>query len=1287
MEKPMRKALSSWAIAGALVAGAASLLAPSVASAEPASCLSFNPSDWPPSSKPYFMLIADTSGSMTSDVGNPAVAPSCGAAYGTDRRAHLRCAIKNTVQAFAGQVNFGLATYPRKESNCSATCFANCQYTDYPNNATNPGCGPGTGASRRGAFIQVPMLQDSFWQVPPPADNTAALLATVDNNCTGNTELFADGFTPLNGALRDMKRYFSTTGWTAQDNSVVYPTPLASQDLTGTGVNGSTACRPVNIIFITDGGETCDTTADAVNAAADLYNNGVVVGGKTWKIRTYMINFAGGGLTESDQIAAAGGTGASVLANDETALSIALSNIISGAIKPESCNNADDNCNGCTDEGFKHYCDVGQTCCPWNTGAQRLACLTTYTGTITAANPTGDLTKLPCTTVAQQADPQSWLCYDPKETCDNTDNNCNGTVDENVLKCGNPAHCPTAEVCNGLDDNCNGVTDEAVCNGCVPSPEVCDGCDNDCDGLVDEGIADVPCGLANPLNCAGTLVCPQKANPGNVIGACPGGGYNQCTNNPQTEVCDSIDNNCDGIVDNGAAATPCVPAGQPNNLNYGPNSQCKQGSKACGSNQCIGFVGPSTEVCDGIDNDCDGVVDDNVFGVNLPCGLNQAPCTPGLTACVNGALICQGGTGPQAEVCDGLDNNCNGVVDDAPLADAPAQGMNGCWALPGNCCTFKNLQWCPPPGADCTGAGTLTPPCGAGTLACAGAAGWVCQGSKGPAAETCDGLDNNCNGQVDDGSLPQVGTVCGSDTGECKTGVLACAGGVLDCVGDVPPSPELCDNLDNDCDGVVDNGIQLGGTCTPSYDPQQYPNPPVFAPCMPGVLKCDGAGNTVCDGGIGPSPEVCDGLDNDCDGEVDEPGNPPNGIDGSADPNDMTHVIGQPCGVAQGACSGGVYACVAGQVKCSGGTTPQPEECDCKDNDCDGQVDNGSGLCSSGKDCVNGGSGKCGCAEPCGGEFPCPPGQECVLGTKPDGTQGSYCFPDFCPNNCKDAKVVEPGTNKVVCGPEGTPADANCVTPPVCACKDQSGCQEPCYGVVCDNGAVCTNYGDSAGKCVTDNCYNVPCVGCDSACHAGGCTDNPCVPNPCKDGETCKPNADFTDHVCVPSCADKTCGADEACVNGECKPTCSPACTDGKVCDTSQNPPVCVDSKCMSDKCADGSCCDPLTGNCGDCPCSGVVCPSGQECRSGDCFTSGTGGGGGDTGGTGGTTMTTTSSTTTTGTDTTPKGGWGLATGGGGCSCRTTGDDTNERAGLVFAALAIAIGASRRRRRGERDAA
>ena len=140
-------------------------------------------------------------------------------------------------------------------------------------------------------------------------------------------------------------------------------------------------------------------------------------------------------------------------------------------MSPETCDNVDNNCNGCTDEGFTHYADVQ----PWRrtvaSGPPMRSgptCLTNYKATITAANPLGNRNLLPCTTAAQQTDPTHWLCFDPGEKCDSVDNNGVGTgsplvtVDEGVTKCGSPLHCPTTEVCNGQDDNCDGTSTKAA---------------------------------------------------------------------------------------------------------------------------------------------------------------------------------------------------------------------------------------------------------------------------------------------------------------------------------------------------------------------------------------------------------------------------------------------------------------------------------------------------------------------------------------------------------------------------------------------------------------------------------------------------------------------------------------------------------------------------------------------------------------------------------------------------------------------------------------------------------
>nr|WP_240806783.1 MopE-related protein [Polyangium spumosum] len=1279
---------------GLLCAG---LAAASPAGAEPAACLSFDPSVWPAPSKPYFMVAFDSSGSMTNSVASN---NSCN--YPNNRLGHGRCAVKNTFQAFAGQVNFGLASFAKRHRLCSSsTCYTGCVGSDYTVNDGPLGCGPEpacglpNSACRQGGNILVPMLVDNHYAPPLVPTNLTELLAWVDNDCTNSKELFASGNTPLNGVLRDIHRYLADQWVGNYPGSQTYLSPLASL------AAGERPCRSVNVILVTDGDETCDTQADAVDAAADLLA-GFTKGGIHWSVRTHVIAFGDTTLVDAGAIAAAGGTGTAQSAANEVQLAQSLANIIAGAIKPESCNNTDDNCNGCTDEGFVHYCNKGQTCCAWATQAERAACLSTYQATISPADPDGDLTKLPCTTAAEQQDPASWLCFNPKESCDDVDNNCDpdvtidgnpaNTVDEGVFRCGNPLHCPTAEVCNGEDDDCDGLVDDGLGDACfcVPSPEVCDGCDNDCNGIADDGIAPIPCGLTTPANCAGTLSCKPPQNV--PVGTCvPSGGYNTCQNNPLPETCDGIDNDCDGIPDDGVAAAECVPVGTPPGLNYGPNSQCKKGTQPCGSSVCSGFVGPSAEICDGVDNDCDGQVDESPFGVNTPCGVNQPPCTTGLTACVNGALVCQGGTQPGAEVCDGVDNDCDGSVDETPLADAPMGGQNGCWTEPGECCTFGDLKWCPPPGASCNGTGGLTAPCNTGKLVCQGLQKWVCATPNPPTPEACDGLDNDCNGLVDDGSISQVGDPCGSDTGECQSGALACAAGVLDCVGDIGPTQELCDGKDNDCDGTIDNGVQAGGVCVVAYDTTLYPGDRSSAPCQPGILQCDGMGGAACAGGVGPSPEVCDGLDNDCDGKVDESGPGPDGIDGSANPAPPPAVnIGDPCGLNVGVCAEGKYACVNGQVTCAGGTASTDEGCDCLDNDCDGTTDEQDPgkpkLCSTGKECVKSG-GACACASPCkGGEFPCPPGQKCEEVTKSETGEplGVYCVPDNC-GDCS-VKTVKDAAGNVICAPADTPADANCNRPPVCVCKGQAGCKDACDGVTCGPGEVCANAGPNLGKCVVDNCYNVPCTGCNKVCNLGSCLDNPCKPESCPADQACKPSADFTTYTCVPTCAGVDCAAGTACEDGACVPTCDPACGGSQACDTSQTPPACVPDKCAG-PCANGGTCDPLTGVCGNDPCEGVLCPSGQVCNVGECVDPagpgpGTGTGVGSGGGGGGTGAGSNAGGAGGAGGDPDRGNWGLPTGGGGCSCKAAGDSRSSAGWLALLGLPLAF---LRRRRSARN--
>ncbi len=178
--------------------------------------------------------------------------------------------------------------------------------------------------------------------------------------------------------------------------------------------------------------------------------------------------------------------------------------------------------------------------------------------------------------------------------------------------------------------------------------------------------------------------------------------------------------------------------------------------------------------------------------------------------------------------------------------------------------------------------------------------------------EICDGKDNNCNGQVDEGDVCKP--VC-TPANEVCDGVDNDCDGQIDeddvCKPVCVPSDEICDGKDNDCDGEVDEGD-------------------VCNMCEPTVEVCDNIDND-CDGEIDedgactcvPSEEVCDHRDNDCDGETDE-GNvcctPEEEVCDSID-NDCDGVIDE-----DDVCD-----------HCE----PQEEVCDGKDNDCDGEIDEG----------------------------------------------------------------------------------------------------------------------------------------------------------------------------------------------------------------------------------------------------------------------------------------------------------------------------------------------------------
>ncbi|RYE81044.1 MAG: hypothetical protein EOO74_01145, partial [Myxococcales bacterium] len=1129
---------------------------------------------------------------------------------------------------------------------------ANCSY---PQRACNDS--GGSGVNRTASSILSPIPQDNYWA--PPASQTPSNLATLlgltDNKCGDCQEVpTSGGSTPINGGLRDAYRYLSGT-FTAPAGTFAQtvPTPLV-----GAGVERP--CRSVNIILLTDGEETCgDTDASPtgtgpVNAAKRLLD-GFPVGGVNWKVKTNVIQFGSATInTLNAQTATAGGTTA-VAAQNEAELSAALGNIISGAIRPEVCDNTDNNCNGCTDEGFTHYCNRGKTprsigqlaalpaagqrdpslCCNGTRGtfdlgspANDSTCLGAYRARLATDSDNPAVSFLPCLDpAAGDLTPETkWLCANPGEVCDETDNNCESNynasptiaynpntklgneLDEQQKKClgkGNTLACPTPEVCDNFDNNCDGVIDNqsggstpyGICaGGCQALDEICNGCDENCNNTADDGVPDLPCAPPGGLDPSKAPKCQngvRKCTPQAVAGPkqCAAGApkdfYGACQYpGAVTEVCgNGQDDDCDGLIDEGSN-TPCFPFPgiDPKNVDglQGPvpTSRCKAGVQSCASGSvCEGAVGPLTyEVCNGVDDDCDGQIDE---AEDLPpgtvgkaCGTNTGKCTTGTTACVGGTLVCQGGSQPSPELCNGVDDDCDGLIDDS-VVDGPDTSvdptLNRCWGgkapdAQGQCAAGETicdcpsaacagLSWCAPAGSDCHGLGNLQGLCALGLIQCK-AGGWVCEGGKLPEPEICDNVDNDCDGVLNNGVSGVAPCNQGPNPdgtwpgGACKPGTQTCTvSGQVECLDDqgqpvVTPSDEVCDGIDNDCDGQIDEDITLENLpCVPEYDTTLYPGTRTAGDCKPGLYQCVEGGNNgqkalTCVGGLGPSAEVCDGRDNDCDGQIDEEGTAPDGITGTTNPVDPTQVLGGECTfgldpeVFKKACKAGAYACISGKFLCAGGDTPQPEVCDCKDNDCDGlideDIDTGSAkldLCTGGdasseRRCVDV-EGLCQCASPCqgSGEFvECPFNYKCTdpIRSADKAQLDDYCVttPDAACGDCSKKRFPE--TGEAECGPSAT---VNGVPLADCVCKGTDGCRAPCHNVTCDQGLVCTNFGPSAGKCVENTCLNVPCPS-GFACNGATCAENPCKATSCPAGKVCDPKDDLSGFDCKDSCAD-----------------------------------------------------------------------------------------------------------------------------------------------------------------------
>jgi len=373
----------------------------------------------------------------------------------------------------------------------------------------------------------------------------------------------------------------------------------------------------------------------------------------------------------------------------------------------------------------------------------------------------------------------------------------------------------------------------------------------------------------------------------------------------------------DGDLHGRAGATPVVRCNAPMN-HVASNDDCNDMNAA---------IHPgAVEVCNNADDNCDTLVDNGAMAQNYfldsdADGFGRAgstpqnSCTP-VSGWVTNSTDCND-TNPSikpgaAEVCNAVDDNCNGPADEGLTfltyyVDGDSDGFGARMSAGQSSC--QPLAGRVTNDTDCNDGSSAIRP---------------------GATEVCNSTDDNCNGSTDEGLPTQTwwpdgdGDSYGQATGQAVVSCATQSGRVtnnLDCndgsAAIRPGASETCNNVDDNCSGATDEGNPGGGAAC--LTGQQ-------GVCNAGTMTCT-SGSLSCVRNVNPSPERCNGLDDDCVGGVDDP---------------FTG-LGTACSTGVGVCNrSGTMICNATQdgTRCSvDAGSPTAPSCDGLDNDCDGVTD------------------------------------------------------------------------------------------------------------------------------------------------------------------------------------------------------------------------------------------------------------------------------------------------------------------------------------------------------------